>query len=156
MGYAHLWCYREFAPGRVTLPAGRGSAEPTIDYGGMMSTANTPVGIQAARIIFWGALTFTLVMATLPHPPQVIEASDKVEHALAFLVLTALHKIAYRGFGFWPRLLVMAFLGGAIEIAQMIPQLHRDAEWMDWAADVAAAFVASVAVVVLVPRRRGP
>lgn len=119
-----------------------------------MSTTKTPVGIKAARIIFGGALIFTLVMATLPHPPEMLEASDKVQHALAFLVLTALHKLAYRDFGLWRRLLVMALLGGAIEVAQMIPELHRDPEWMDWAADVAAAFVASVAVVVLVPRRR--
>jgi hypothetical protein len=119
-----------------------------------MSTTKTPVGILAARTLFWGAITFTVVVATLPHPPQVIEASDKVQHALAFLVRTALYKLAYRGFGVWPRLLGMAFLGGAIEIAQMIPQLHRHAEWMDWTADVAAAFVASVAVLVLVPRWR--
>ena len=107
-----------------------------------------------ARAVFWAALAFTIVMATLPHPPPLATASDKVNHVIAFFVLTALHKLAYRDFGFWVRLLVMAVLGGLIELVQMVPALHRDAEWLDWAADVAAALVASCLVSVLVPRER--
>lgn len=107
-----------------------------------------------ARAIFCAALAFTVAMATLPHPPPLATASDKVNHVIAFFVLTALHKLAYRDFGFWRRLLVMAALGGLIELLQMVPALHRDAEWMDWAADVAAALVASCLVSVLVPRER--
>lgn len=93
-------------------------------------------------------------MATLPHPPSLATSSDKVNHVIAFFVLTALHKLAYRDFGFWKRLLVMAALGGLIELVQMVPALHRDAEWLDWAADVAAALVASCLVSVLVRRQR--
>ena len=48
----------------------------------------------------------------------------------------------------------MAAFGGLIELVQMVPDLHRDAEWLDWAADVAAALVASCLVSVLVPRER--
>lgn len=107
-----------------------------------------------ARAVFWAALVFTVVMATLPHPLSLATAYDKVNHAIAFFVLTALHKLAYRDFEFWKRLLVMATLGGLIELVQMVPALHRDAEWMDWAADVAAAFVAACLVSVLVPRER--
>lgn len=107
-----------------------------------------------ARAIFWAALAFTVVMATLPQPPSLAAAYDKVNHAIAFFVLTALHKLAYRDFGFWRRLLVMAALGGLIELVQMVPALHRDAEWLDWAADVAAALMASCLVSVLVPRER--
>lgn len=108
-----------------------------------------------ARVIFWAALAFTVVMATLPHPPAALSTpSDKVNHVIAFFVLTALHKLAYRDFGFWRRLVVMAAFGGLIELVQMVPALHRDAEWLDWAADVAAALVASCLVSVLVPRER--
>ena len=107
-----------------------------------------------ARAVFWAALAFTVVMATLPHPTSLATSSDKVNHVIAFFVLTALHKLAYRDFGFWRRLLMMAALGGLIELVQMVPALHRDAEWMDWAADVAAALVASCLVGVLVPRER--
>ena len=109
---------------------------------------------QLARLIFWTALAFTVVMATMPQPPTMLSTqSDKLNHMLAFFVLTALHKLAYRQFGFWKRILIMAFLGGAIEVAQMVPALHRDAEWMDWAADVAAAFAASIAVMLFLPAR---
>lgn len=111
--------------------------------------------VTFARAVFWTALAFTVVMATLPHPPAALSTpSDKVNHVIAFFVLTALHKLAYRDFGFWKRLLVMAALGGLIELVQMVPALHRDAEWLDWAADVAAALVASCLVSVLVPRER--
>lgn len=119
-----------------------------------MSVAESTPRATIARLIFWAALAFTCVMAILPHPPVSISPSDKINHILAFLVLTALHKIAYRSFGFWRRIAVMAVLGGAIEVAQMIPDLHRDAEWLDWAADVGAAFVASVLVAIFLPRRR--
>lgn len=120
-----------------------------------MPIAESPPRPSVARLIFWSVLLFTCVMATLPNPPQALATpSDKINHVLAFLVLTALHKIAYRSFGFWRRMLVMAVLGGAIEVAQMIPDLHRDAEWLDWAADVGAAFVASVLVAIFLPRRR--
>ena len=120
-----------------------------------MNFAHSPIRVTIARFIFWAALLFTCVMATLPNPPQGFATpSDKINHILAFLVLTALHKIAYRGFGFWRRIAVMAVLGGAIEVAQMIPDLHRDAEWLDWAADVGAAFVASVLVAIILPKPR--
>lgn len=108
-----------------------------------------------AQAVFWAALAFTVIMATLPQPPTALSMpSDKVNHVIAFFVLTALHKLAYRDFGFWKRLLVMAALGGLIELVQMVPALHRDAEWLDWAADVAAALVASCLVSVLVQRER--
>lgn len=118
-----------------------------------MDNDTTGKGVEFARLIFWTALAFTVVMATMPQPPEVIVAPDKVQHALAFFVLTALHKLAYREFGFWKRVIAMAILGGAIEVAQMVPAFHRDAEWMDWAADVAAALVASLAVMLFVPAR---
>lgn len=118
-----------------------------------MAKANCNKGVAFTRLAFWAALAFTVVMATSPKPPELIVAPDKVQHALAFFVLTALHKLAYREFGFWKRVIAMAILGGAIEVAQMVPAFHRDAEWMDWAADVAATLAASLTVLVLVPTR---
>lgn len=118
-----------------------------------MAKANCNKGVAFIRLAFWAALAFTIVMATLPKPPEIIVAPDMAQHALAFFVLTALHKLAYREFGFWKRVIIMALLGGAIEVAQMVPAFHRDAEWMDWAADVAAAFAASIAVMLFVPTR---
>lgn len=106
------------------------------------------------RLVFWAALSFTMVMATMPKPPTMFSTpSDKVNHIIAFFVLTALHQVAYRDFGFWRRMLMMTMLGGVIELVQMVPSLNRDAEWIDWLADVVAAFVASCLVSLAMPNK---
>ena len=89
-------------------------------------------------LAFAAALGLTLVMALVPHPPELpMAVSDKAQHAIAFAVLAGLGACA------WPRRLVqiavvLIIIGGLIEILQMIPILHRDAEFADWATDVAA------------------
>lgn len=97
---------------------------------------------------FWAASLFALVMALLPHPPQIVEASDKVQHMLAFAVLAGLAALA------WPRRLLavgaglLAF-GGLIELLQLIPGLHRNGDVADWAADgatVAAVLLLAAAI----------
>ena len=92
--------------------------------------------------VFWAAMLFGFVMAILPKPPTLPgEPSDKVQHILAFLTLAALASLAY------PRArplkigLGLALYGALIEFTQMIPVLHRDAELLDWIADVAAASI---------------
>jgi VanZ family protein len=92
------------------------------------------------QILFWGALAFAFVMASLPQPPAIPgDPSDKVLHVLAFLVLAGLAALAY------PRVrLVMIFLGlalfgAAIELVQAIPNLGREPSMMDWLADLTAA-----------------
>lgn len=59
-----------------------------------------PIASRMARYVFWPALAFALVMAVLPHPPKLagLDVGDKVQHMLAFFVLTGL-----AGAG-WPRL----------------------------------------------------
>ena len=101
------------------------------------------------RMAFWAGAAFALVMALLPHPPQLPgEPSDKVQHIAAFLTLGALGSFAY------PRanpLYLGAGLsrfGAAIEVLQLIPALHRDGDPLDWAADTAA-----VALVIVLLRR---
>jgi hypothetical protein len=91
------------------------------------------------RRAFWLALAVTLVMALLPKPPALpIQATDKVQHMAAFAALTSLAALGF------PRLRLrvlfawMAALGLAIEVLQMIPMLHRDAQASDWLADCAA------------------
>jgi len=91
------------------------------------------------RLAFWAALLFALVMALLPKPPRLPgNPSDKIQHILAFAVLTALALAAYTraswvkiGFG-------LAIFGALIELGQLVPILHRDGSWLDWAADCAA------------------
>ena len=91
------------------------------------------------RFTFWLAAAIALVMALVPHPPQLPgEPSDKIQHIAAFLLLGALGSFAYPktrpvylGAG-------LSLFGAAIEILQLIPALHRDGDPLDWLADTAA------------------
>ena len=103
-------------------------------------------------LAFWAAMLFGFVIAILPKPPTLPgDPSDKVQHILAFLVLAALASLAY------PRArplrigLGLAAYGALIEFTQMIPALNRDAELLDWIADVAAASI----VLILFAAARG-
>lgn len=89
-------------------------------------------------------------MAATPELPRLPGGlADKSLHAITFTVLSPLAAIA------WPkvRLLGLAVLlsgfGGLIEGVQAIPALHRDAELLDWLADVAAIGL-GLAIVLLV------
>lgn len=110
---------------------------------------------RLVRAAFWAASLFALVMALLPQPPQPPGMpSDKVQHILAFAVLTAL---AAAGWPRAPLLRIAAGLiafGAAIELLQAIPGLHRDSQLADLAAD-AVAVLATLAVVRLI-RSRSP
>ena len=104
--------------------------------------------------VFFAALAFTLVMAWLPHPPQMPgPQSDKFQHVLAFVTLSVL-----AGFAF-PEAPVarigkrLSFLGALIEVVQAIPRLHRDCDIADWMADT-AAIALTLAIVWAVRRHK--
>ena len=98
--------------------------------------------MRALRVVFLAATIFALVMALLPKPPPVpgVE-SDKVLHMLAFATLAALAGAAYPARSLWAMWLGFAAFGALIELLQMIPGLNRDAQFMDWVADIVAAGV---------------
>jgi len=96
-----------------------------------------------ARLAFWGALLFAVVMAVLPKPPHtpIDQFGDKFEHMLAFGTLAAL---AAAGFLQTPLLRIaerLSFLGAMIEVVQSIPWLHRDCDIMDWVADTTVVVI---------------
>ena len=91
------------------------------------------------RLAFWLALSVTLVMALLPNPPALpMQATDKVQHMAAFAALTFLAALGFPGLRLRVIFVWMAGLGLAIEVLQLIPILHRDAQVADWLADCAA------------------
>ena len=91
------------------------------------------------RLAFWLALAVTLVMALLPNPPALpVQANDKVQHMAAFAALTFLAALGFPSLRLRVIVVCMAALGLAIEVLQMIPTLHRDAQASDWLADCAA------------------
>tara|TARA_R110001606_G_scaffold342785_1_gene491344 strand:+ start:2572 stop:2934 length:363 start_codon:yes stop_codon:yes gene_type:complete len=91
------------------------------------------------RILFWLLLGIILAISIMPagDAPTVF-ANDKFNHGLAFFTLSLMARLL------WTRthaailfLLLMVF-GGGIELLQLSMGLGRDADWMDFAADVAA------------------
>jgi VanZ family protein len=90
------------------------------------------------KIAFSAAVVVTLYFALSPAPPVLVE-NDKSQHVLAFATLTALFCWAYPKTRWFWVLGSLAIIGGAIEIAQGIPGLHRTSDLADWYADVAAA-----------------
>lgn len=105
---------------------------------------------QARRrlhLLFWLALTFAFVMATLPKPPALPgNPSDKLQHVAAFVVLTALAASVFRRAHPAVLFLSLSAFGALIECVQMLPVLHRDAQLTDWLADSAA----TIAVLIIV------
>lgn len=99
------------------------------------------------------ASIFTLFMALVPKPPALLwaNANDKVQHMLAFATLTLLASAAFRGERSRAIGIAMALFGGAIELLQMIPAFHRDAELSDWLADC-VAIIAALGLSALVRR----
>ncbi|WP_404482368.1 hypothetical protein [Novosphingobium sp. BL-52-GroH] len=106
------------------------------------------------RIMFWAALVFAFTMAVIPHPPQFPgEPGDKLQHMAAFSTLAVLGVLGYPGVPKLKVALGLVALGAGIEIVQMIPSLHRDAEWLDLLADTCAILV-MLGVATLVLRTR--
>lgn len=104
------------------------------------------------RLAFWGASMVAFMAAIWPRPLRIPgEPSDKVQHILAFVVLTVLALAAYRRASFLRVIAGLALFGALIEVTQMIPALNRDAELLDWIADVSA--VATVLVIAAAWRR---
>ena len=90
-----------------------------------------------AVILFWGAAAFALIMASLPHAPELKVASgDKILHMIAFAVLALLGTFAYPALRLSVLLLGLSAFGMLIELSQLIPALSRTADWRDPAADI--------------------
>ncbi len=89
--------------------------------------------------LFWFVLGATFIVAISPMPPSPPGApSDKVQHIMAFSVLTTLCLIAYSKLK-WQRIwLGLGFFGVLIECVQVVPALGRYPEWSDIAADIVA------------------
>lgn len=112
-------------------------------------------GGRIAKALFFAAALFALVMALLPHPPQIPgEPSDKVQHMVAFATLGLLGSFAYPRVSTLRLIVALSVFGAVIELAQAIPLLHRDSDPLDWLADTIACAVVLLAVRWSTARRR--
>lgn len=105
------------------------------------------------RVLLVAAAIFAVVMALLPHPPQVPgHIGDRWQHMAAFGTLTTLAVLGYPQASLLRIGERFSFLGALIELFQSIPALRRDCDVMDWLADTFVIVV--VLVITRIVRRR--
>lgn len=63
---------------------------------------------------------------------------DKADHYVAFGVLTVLSLVVFPKRSLWAIGIAMALVGGAIELIQGLPWVHRDCDFWDWVAELCA------------------
>jgi hypothetical protein len=91
------------------------------------------------RILFWLLLGIIFAIALLPAEEAPAGFSnDKLNHFLAFLSLSLIARILYSRVNVAILFVMLALFGGAIELLQLAMALGRQADWMDFAADIAA------------------
>jgi VanZ family protein len=106
------------------------------------------------KAVFWCFLLCVVVLSLLPTnylPPPVLNIWDKLEHAMAFAVLTMLGLHAYESRPL-RTVLGIFLLGGVIEVAQAATG-WRYGEWLDLLAD-AVGIALAVGLILLVRRLR--
>jgi VanZ family protein len=96
----------------------------------------------------WLLAGVVFIIAVAPIPEGGPPGSDKVEHFLAFVVLTLGAGLAYPRTPLWlPAAMLIAY-GGLIELVQGLPFVGRDCSLWDWLTDIAGV-MAGVAVLAL-------
>lgn len=124
-----------------------------------MGFLDNPRFQYSMRLLFWLALIFAVVMASLPKPPDLPIGSlgDKTMHMLAFATLAGLSSLGFPAAQRWRNAERLSFLGAMIEVVQSIPALGRQCDIRDWFADTLAIVVVTVIMAWLLPRlRRDP
>ena len=86
------------------------------------------------------ALAFVLALAPSGEGEDWFNHADKVRHALAFAALWQLGRLARVQPGWLLAAGLLAF-GASIEVAQGFTP-HREASWLDWAADALGVLLA--------------
>ena len=106
--------------------------------------------VRAARIAFWLALTVLSILFLLPQhylASGVFDWWDKLQHSLAFGVLTLLGLLAYASTKKQAQrqvhriVVAMVLYGALIEVLQSVSG-WRYGEFGDWAADVVGVLLA--------------
>lgn len=91
----------------------------------------------ALRAAFFIAATVTLVLALAPTAGPTIGNADKVQHFLAFYVLTLAGAAAFRSRRSLRWLTAgMAFYGALIEVLQAVTPFGRSPDIKDWLVDL--------------------
>ena len=106
------------------------------------------------RLALFAAVAVGLYEALRPVPPGPPSLfRDQIEHFLCFYGLTGLALLAYPRLGALRLVAVLAAFGAAIEGLQALPLFQRDAEFLDWVADLVGVAAALLPALALPPLR---
>jgi hypothetical protein len=101
-------------------------------------------------VLFLAAAAYALARALLPDNDNLgLIPWDKAKHFIVFYGLAGLASMALPDSRLWRIGAVLLAFGGAIEILQGLPIVHRDASWFDLLADgcgISAAYGPMIAV----------
>lgn len=101
------------------------------------------------RSIFWLFLAATAYSTLMPVPPvDPTQSNDKLQHAVAFGLLTLTLAISYPRLRWWQMALIAIAIGGMVEILQGVMGLGRSADWYDWGADIIGAVATAIPIAV--------
>ncbi|HBS27776.1 MAG TPA: hypothetical protein DD827_11760 [Gammaproteobacteria bacterium] len=111
-----------------------------------MVDGHYPLRYQKFWVTLGGFLVVAIIVGSL-YPlelPSEISLSDKIQHAIAYGVLTSWFLLIFHGRRAWLKVVVCALLLGAlIELAQSFTDF-RFAEWLDMAANTFGVVFGSV------------
>ena len=98
------------------------------------------------RILFWLLLGIILAISIMPaaEAPTVF-AYDKLNHGLAFFTLSLMARLLWARTNAALLFVLLMVFGGGIELLQWSMGLGRDADWMDFAADIVAILLGILA-----------
>ena len=95
--------------------------------------------LRLLRFVFWCLAGAALLLALIPaEGPESGYPIDKLNHILAFFVLSSLARILWPGSGTLRLLMLLICFGAGIELLQLAMAVGRNAEWGDFGADVIA------------------
>jgi len=98
------------------------------------------------RLFFILVTALVTFLALTPGPLGQLVESGPVRHLLAFAALPVLSSLAWPRIGALWQFFGYAAFGAAIEIAQLLMNIGRVAEWDDWANDLIATAIALLLV----------
>ena len=91
------------------------------------------------RLAFWLLLGIILAISIMPTgDAPTIFANDKLNHGLAFFTLSVMARLLWTRTHAAILFILLMLFGGGIEILQLVMGFGREADWMDFLADIAA------------------
>ena len=103
-----------------------------------------PAWRRGLLVIYWAVVLVVFYLAVAPIHDVGPPGSDKFEHFGAFLALALGAGVLYARTPIWLSAALVIAYGGAIELIQGLPFVHRDCSLYDWLADIGGVTASAI------------